>query len=678
MKKILFAALFCLSVVAVAAPSANATLYVQSKVASGADAQHVAPFISVRSDGNTAVNINGWTIRYYFYIGRLPIYWSNTGTAPAGTTVILTRLSRTYTGLNGLNANFMVEITFTQTTNVPANGVYTVGDGIQPTFSLASSPVSNFSQTDDWSYKTNTSLADNPNITLWQGSTLKYGNVPLQDRGVQLGLAKQNIKHVIVIMQENRSFDNYFGGYPTPPGTLDVNGVLTPVDGVSSDGVDKAPNGTGDRLAPASCNITTPYNPGLLTSADASQSDLPHIMTNAKISLGCPQPTPQIQTRTCAAKCGSDQHTCAATEPLYIRDFLASPGGCPTDAFRRSVGHYDQNTLWNYWGLAATFVLQDKMFSPVPSYSKVSHNFLVSGWSADCPSGVCTGHENYDGYYQPMDDAYGWTDITTLFRAHTPSPVSWAYYRGQNYNHNCASCSGTADQVISSCFTAADGINDFWNPLPHFQTVRNSGQNGQNGDKHVADLGDSTSGFLKLASQVTTANVGTASDPLATVVWIAPGQTVSEHPAFGDLRRGQAYTTMILQQIMKNTALWNKSVVFIAWDDWGGFYDHVRPPLDPDASGQLMYGMRVPGLTISPFVGMEGGVDHQMLSFDAYLKLIEDLYLGGARIGGDGRPLRAREDKPTLGNLLDELDFNRTPYAPPGFITSLSCQSNVP
>ncbi|MEA2581779.1 MAG: hypothetical protein QOE83_2671, partial [Actinomycetota bacterium] len=63
------------------------------------------------------------------------------------------------------------------------------------------------------------------------------------------------------------------------------------------------------------------------------------------------------------------------------------------------------------------------------------------------------------------------------------------------------------------------------------------------------------------------------------------------------------------------------------WDDWGGFYDHVEPPV-VDVNG---YGLRVPGLLISPYA-REGYIDHQTLSFDAYLKLIEDRFLNGQRL----------------------------------------------
>jgi phospholipase C len=169
------------------------------------------------------------------------------------------------------------------------------------------------------------------------------------------------------------------------------------------------------------------------------------------------------------------------------------------------------------------------------------------------------------------------------------------------------------------------------------------------------------------------------------VSWIVPAIAVSEHDtnpnefagspyniANTNLKAGESYVTMLIQQIMKNTALWNSSIIFVAWDDWGGYYDHVRPP--KDSSGQLMYGIRVPGIAISPWVNNGGTLDHQTLSFDAYLKLVEDLFMQGTRLGGDGRT-SVRENEAQLGDLLDEFDFRRTPLAPPGTVTGLSCQA---
>jgi phospholipase C len=109
---------------------------------------------------------------------------------------------------------------------------------------------------------------------------------------------------------------------------------------------------------------------------------------------------------------------------------------------------------------------------------------------------------------------------------------------------------------------------------------------------------------------------------------------------------------------------WDSTAIFLTWDDWGGFYDHVRPPR-VDRNG---YGLRVPGILISPWA-KAGTIDHQTLSFDAYLKLIEDLYLGRQRLNPrtDGRPdprPTVRENAKILGDLLKEFDFSQTPLDP--------------
>jgi phospholipase C len=109
---------------------------------------------------------------------------------------------------------------------------------------------------------------------------------------------------------------------------------------------------------------------------------------------------------------------------------------------------------------------------------------------------------------------------------------------------------------------------------------------------------------------------------------------------------------------------WDNTAIFLAWDDWGGFYDHVTPP----GVDKLGYGIRVPGLTISPYA-KHGFIDHQALSFDAYLKFIEDDFLHGERIDPktDGRPdprPDVRENAPVLGDLTRDFDFNQRPRPP--------------
>jgi phospholipase C len=109
---------------------------------------------------------------------------------------------------------------------------------------------------------------------------------------------------------------------------------------------------------------------------------------------------------------------------------------------------------------------------------------------------------------------------------------------------------------------------------------------------------------------------------------------------------------------------WNSTAIFLTWDDWGGFYDHVVPP-SVDANG---YGLRVPSLVISPYA-RQGYIDHQTLSFDAYNKFIEDDFLNGARLNPatDGRPdprPDVRESASLLGNLYADFNFSQQPQRP--------------
>jgi phospholipase C len=124
-----------------------------------------------------------------------------------------------------------------------------------------------------------------------------------------------------------------------------------------------------------------------------------------------------------------------------------------------------------------------------------------------------------------------------------------------------------------------------------------------------------------------------------------------------------AYVTRLINSAMRGPD-WDSTAIFLTWDDWGGFYDHV-PPTEVDKLG---YGIRVPALVISPYA-RKGYVDHQTLSFDAYLKLIEDRFLGGERLDPDtlSRPDSrkvVREALDVLGDLAGSFDFTQEPRPP--------------
>ena len=424
-------------------------------------------------------------------------------------------------------------------------------------------------------------------------------------------LAAQKIKHIVVIMQENRSFDSYFGTYPGAEGIPMAGGVPTvcvpdPAGGCQRPFHDTADvNGGGPH---GQANATADIDGGRMDG---------FVAQSKKASKGC-----------------TDTNDPACTN-----------GGTRTDV----MGYHDGSDIPNYWAYARAFVLQDHMFEPNASWSLPEHLFEVSEWSASCtahdqPASCTNALQNpgsppdFGGRKNRTDGApiYAWTDLTYLLHR---AGVSWGYYVVAGTEPDCA------DDAAVACAPVKQNAKTpgIWNPLPFFDTVRADGQLGNV---------QSVQNFYAAAT----------AGRLPAVSWIAPSGDVSEHPP-ARVSAGQAYVTSLINAVMKGPD-WDSTAIFLSWDDWGGFYDHVPPPR-VDANG---YGLRVPGLVISPYA-RTGTIDSQTLSFDAYDKLIEDLFLRGQRLdpATDGRPdprPDVRENSPILGNLLSDFDFTQAPRPP--------------
>jgi phospholipase C len=217
--------------------------------------------------------------------------------------------------------------------------------------------------------------------------------------------------------------------------------------------------------------------------------------------------------------------------------------------------------------------------------------------------------------------------------------VSWGYYVVPGSEPDCED-GGTLVCHPRPLRTSTPSV---WNPLPDFTTVRRDGQLGNVGQ---------VSSFAQEAR----------TGRLPAVSWIVPDFTHSEHPG-ALIGKGQAWVTHLVNTIMRGPD-WSSTAIFLAWDDWGGFYDHVVPPR-VDRNG---FGLRVPALVISPYA-RRGFVDHRTASLDAYVKFIEDDFLGGARLDPrtderpDPRP-SVRDAMARVGDLAHDFDFRQTPRPP--------------
>jgi phospholipase C len=423
-----------------------------------------------------------------------------------------------------------------------------------------------------------------------------------------LTLSPQNgihkIKHVVIIMQENRSFDSYFGTFP---------------------GVDGIPQGVCVP-DPLSGTCVAPFH----DTHDVNQGG-PHGASNATADINGGKMDGFI------AQAEKGRH-CTSTNPNCSPCTSASTAQC-VDA----MGYHDAGEIPNYWTYARDFVLQDRMFEPNASWSLPEHLFQVSEWSGFCTNPFdafsCRNalqNPNPPGTPLSQTPLYAWTDMTYLLHKFG---VSWAYYVFKGTEPDCE------NDAAVTCAPVQQGPTTpgIWNPLPHFTDVQQDGQ--------LANVQTLTNFFAA-------AKAGT----LPAVSWIDPNGKVSEHPP-SLVSAGQTYVTGLINAIMRSPD-WSSTAIFLSWDDWGGFYDHVVPPV-ADQNG---YGLRVPGIVISPYA-RQGYIDHQTLSHDAYNKFIEQDFLGGQALdpATDGRPdprASVREVNSLLGDLSLDFDFTNPPRAP--------------
>jgi phospholipase C len=401
-------------------------------------------------------------------------------------------------------------------------------------------------------------------------------------------------------MQENRSFDTYFGTYPGANGIPMANGQPSVcVPDPATGGCDRPFHTTSDRTAGG-----------------------PHGQANATADINGGRMDGFVGQAERARKgCGSLDPACTGA-------------GTPD-----VMGYLDSREIPNYWTYARDFVLQDAMFEPNASWSLPAHLFTVSGWSATCSDPgdptTCTSNIDQPGLPRPANPApFAWTDLTYLLHRRG---VTWAYYLSNGSQPDCAD-----DAMLCRLGRQQATVPGIWNPLAGFRDVH---QDGQLGNIQTVDH------FYRAAQTGT----------LPAVSWVIPNGKVSEHPP-ALVSVGQSYVTGLINAVMQGPD-WSSTAIFLTWDDWGGFYDQAVPPR-VDQNG---YGLRVPGLVISPFA-RQGYIDPHTLSFDAYLKFIEDDFLGGQRLdpATDGRPdsrPTVREAVSQLGDLATDFEFSGPPRA---------------
>ena len=268
----------------------------------------------------------------------------------------------------------------------------------------------------------------------------------------------------------------------------------------------------------------------------------------------------------------------------------------------------------NYFSYARNFVLADRMFSSMAGPSFPNHLYTVAAENGGILDNPHPNHYNWgcdsdEDQSVPVQKPDGrltneppCVDFQTLADSLQAAHISWKYYAPPKGKYGYQ-----------------------WSTLDAIKHIRESplwAQHVVNDDQFASDA---------------------LNGKLPAVSWLVTGDD-SEHPPLSTCA-GENWSVRQLNAVMKGPD-WNSTVVFLTWDDFGGFYDHVPPP----PIGNSTLGPRVPLLIISPYA-RKGFISHTQYEFSSFLKFAE------VRFG-----LRALTDRDSkAGDMLDSFDFNREP-----------------
>ncbi|HEX4014657.1 MAG TPA: alkaline phosphatase family protein [Candidatus Cybelea sp.] len=408
------------------------------------------------------------------------------------------------------------------------------------------------------------------------------------ERGDSVGDIKGHspIKHLIIVIQENRTFDNLFATFPNADGT--TTGYAQPMphliaDSCKADGLPVITQ-SNTKVTLAMVSLTGkgfPYN--------FNNPDLPHVYQWQNSGQTW---TPWLTDYDNGKMDGFD-----------LEGSGPNGDGAPLCTF--PYQYVNPAAISEYWDMAKQYVLADQTYQTQESGSFTAHQDLIAGatilpgsyggysqpsvidnpsyfpWGCNAGKSVVTSLITTDLHYLFFKGPYPcftYTTMRDLLDAASP-PIPWKYY--------------TQDTV---------GEKGDWNAFDAISSVYNGPEFGSKvvwpNTKIFADLKGSS---------------------FPAVSWITPIPGDSDHPSEA-VQDGPSWVASIVNAVGKSK-YWKSSAIVILWDDWGGFYDHESPPFfNKDKFGGL--GFRVPMLVVSPYV--KAHVEHTQYEFGSILRFAEE------------------------------------------------------
>jgi phospholipase C len=486
------------------------------------------------------------------------------------------------------------------------------------------------------------------------------------------------IKHLVVIFDENESFDHYFGTYPyaanngtgttftAKPGTPTVNGLYTKI----------TKNGP---VGPLLSNNPNGYNPQRLGPAQALTCDQNHSYT--------PEQKAEDNGKMDLFVVNTQQDNCAGEY---------GPPGIVMD-------YYDGNTVTGLWNYAQYYSMSDNnwdtTFGPSTpgALNVISGN--TSGAYAVTPAGAKTSDPSaitsygadigdLDPYYDQCSDTNHTStndegiltgqNIGDLLNA---QHVTWGWFQGGF----APTSTNTGGAVCGSTHTNIGGASDpdyspHHEPFQYYASTANP--------KHLAPSSDAAIGYTDQASHqydlsaFSDALNGTDGAKLPAVSYLKPAEYQDAHPGYSDPLDEQNFIVNTINSIEKSK-YWASTAIVITYDDSDGWYDHQSPTaagalvngsndssIDTamcetaavtvgSSNGRCGYSQRLPMLVISPWT-RQNYVSGNLTDTASVVKFIEDNWLGGERISGSFDAISGSLD--AKGGLLD---FHVQPHLTP-------------
>jgi phospholipase C len=429
-----------------------------------------------------------------------------------------------------------------------------------------------------------------------------------------------NLPHVVIIFQENRTPDNLFQGLCSANGGVPGCGTNPGQYDIASSGV----NSHHQTIA------LTPIDLGTV-GGNPDNYDLSH--THSSFVKMC-----DLNSSTGVCKMdGADLIPCDI------------PATCPTNAYPNPQFKYvEPSDVQPYLQMAAQYTFANRMFQTNQGPSFPAHQFILSGTSAPTATSNLFAAENggavkNSGCFSPPAALVGLIDPTgkesskmypcyehaTLTDLLDAAKISWRYYAPS----------------AGSIWTAPDAIQHMCGPNATPPNATGCVGPDWTGEAPKVVVGQNQSNAQVLA------DIGTGQLPQVT--WVIPDGQDSDHASLND-GCGPSWVSSIVNAI-GNSAYWPNTTIIIAWDDWGGWYDHVPPPQVLANCAQwgcgYVYGFRVPLIVMSPYT-KPAYISHVNHDFGSILKFIETKF---------SLPSLGYADTNALDDLSDLFNPNQTP-----------------